>query len=803
MWSEDAPELPGFVLDSIKDSRAMSNALGNVTSPEAMWALDWVLPYLQSLWSSEAFSNVAAKVFVYLGEELQHSTQSIGTRVYAFKTLFHVSFTSCVVGSKLNDSVQALLALHHQAAEESNAKRQLELLKLCETHPAIITNVALGSRYETPVWEEPRSAARAVLKRFLTRDAEATMQCLDELCRSRRDLARIFTSRLSPPSPSSIEACSPLPRGVVIHKQLWKSVYDLLNSKHMDGIALVLQAVTRVAHVDHLRANADEGFSSSFLRTDQNLRSRFVRCVNSVWDALGTIRDSFGAHLESFADLAGVNLLNEFLGREGITEEIVQLMLCPVDSLNEAAKSLALNAYDTVERSACYKAFLERHPAASFQGLISYLTTFNYYAAEMPEACGTSKYLVRSMTEILSCLGDSTWGLLLDDDYGKSANLQLHACVPKLWKRMTDGLSIIFRLVKSWSAFYPYEEMVIWMRDALIFGRDMIAVVEVLQSATDRAATRVMSSAEKTPNLMADLCVILSELIEWLKLTDEETLHQSHELLKSLLACFASSKSEPPQSAIALLERYAIRAKGTRTQLDDSKLAELMVAMEPFLDQDVQIVQPPPKKLYPPKVASSMSNDEIEFLGMNDLATRKSVQQAHWKTLLSKKAKEDSKPLMTVCHRNLSLSFVNDTYALFQKANDAPTAAKMIKVATSSSSASGTPTVSKEKPSYKPIKAERPSDLAIQNYRKAQQSSREEIPRNGILAGPSFIPPVPLRAQPKPKPPEPERESSSSEEISSDDGNGAFNDIILRSLLIRWSLQRQMTYVGKVLPPSK
>ncbi len=68
MWSEDAPELPGFVLDSIKDSRAMSNALGNVTSPEAMWALDWVLPYLQSLWSSEAFSNVAAKVFVYLGE---------------------------------------------------------------------------------------------------------------------------------------------------------------------------------------------------------------------------------------------------------------------------------------------------------------------------------------------------------------------------------------------------------------------------------------------------------------------------------------------------------------------------------------------------------------------------------------------------------------------------------------------------------------------------------------------------------------------------------------------------------------
>lgn len=540
--------------------------------------------------------------------------------------------------------LQALLALHQRATEESNAKRQLTMLTLCETHPTIITNVALSSDYEMPFWEGPRSAARTILKRFLIRDAEATLQCLNELCRGRRDLARIFTSRSSAPSASSIQACSPLPRGVVIHTKLWESVYDLLNSKHMDGIALVLQAVARIAHVDDLRADADEGFSSSFLRADQGLRSRFVRCVNSVRDALGTIRDSFGAHLESFAELTGASLLNEFLGREGMTEEIIQLMLCPVDSLNGAAKVLALNAYDTVERSTCYKAFLEHHPAASFHGLISYLTTFNFYAAEMPEACGTSKYLVQSMTEILSCLGDSATGLLLNDDYGKSANLQLHACVPKLWKRMTDGLSIIFRLVKSWSTFCPYDEMVVWMRDALIFGRDMIAVVEVLQSATDRAFTRVTSGVDQTPNLMADLSVILSELIEWLKLTDEETLHQSHELLKSLFARFASSNSEPPRSAIALLERYAIRAKGTRTQLDDSKLAELMVTMEPFLDQDVQIIQPPPRKPISPKAASPISDDDIEFLGTSDMITRKKVQQVDWEEVFpGMKGGKDSK----------------------------------------------------------------------------------------------------------------------------------------------------------------
>lgn len=138
---------------------------------------------------------------------------------------------------------------------------------------------------------------------------------------------------------------------------------------------------------------------------------------------------------------------------------------------------------------------------------------------------------------------------------------------------------------------------------------------------------------------------------------------------------------------------------------------------------------------------------------------------------------------------------------LYVQAHDIPAAAKMIKGMTSSPSASGMPTVSKEKTPYKPIKAERPSDLAIQNYRKAQQLGRGEILSNGILAGPSIVPPVPLQAQPKPMPSETEHGSSSSEESSSDDGNGMFISVQNTIPVHPCSLWCQMTCAGWVLLP--
>ncbi|KAF8321498.1 AAA domain-containing protein, partial [Cantharellus anzutake] len=653
LWFEDAPELPGV-----------------------------------------AFSSSFAKIFIYLGEELQHAIYSDRVHVYAFETLFQV--------------------------KESNAVQQLTMLRLCETHSAVITAVALGSQYQSPAWNNPRQTAQTVLKRLLMRDAEAALQCLSELCRARRDLSRIFISRSAAPSVSSVEACSPLPQGVMIHTQLWESVYGRLHPNHADGIALVLSAVTRVAHVDRLRIGPDEAFSSSFLKTDQALRSRFVRCTHNVWGALGTIRDSFGPSLESFAELAGVDSLVKFLSKEGVTEDAIQLML-----------RSGLNAYDAVERSACYKAFLENHPTASFKGLISYLTTFNHYASAMPEACGTSKYVVRSMTDILSCLGDAASGLLLDDDYGDSENLPLFAYVPKLWRRMTDGLSIIFRLVKSWSIFYPYEEMVVWMRDALIFGRDMIAVVEVLQTATNRAGARLASSSDaETPNLIADLCVILLELIEWLKLTDEETLHQSHQLLKSLFAFFALSKTNPPRSAVTLLERYAMRAKGTKTQLDDSKLAELMAVMEPFLDQDVTIIQPP-KLRSTPKTPASTSNDDddIEYLGTSSgPAERKESQRVVPESLRTESTSRDDS------RSRLRMSAVGPR-CYVQLRHKTCCAENFQNL--------------KRRPSYKPI----------------------EYPSNGILAGPSITPSVPSKIESKLRAPAPEVVSSSSEATSSEDEN--------------------------------
>ena len=93
--------------------------------------------------------------------------------------------------------------------------------------------------------------------------------------------------------------------------------------------------------------------------------------------------------------------------------------------------------------------------------------------------------------DVLEVLGTSPDGLLLDEAYIKKCNMlqfDLGKEIPKLWQLMTVSISVIFKRTPEWAPYYQSAEMLEWMRDALIFARDLVARRRVFERVALAAA---------------------------------------------------------------------------------------------------------------------------------------------------------------------------------------------------------------------------------------------------------------------------------------------------------------------------
>lgn len=98
IWAKEAPEYVEVVFASIKDNPAMAQLLSRET--ELSWTFNWVQALIASAWDLPSFPDLLAKVFVYLGEELDHAAHETKTSVHACQELFQVilvaSFCFCL-----------------------------------------------------------------------------------------------------------------------------------------------------------------------------------------------------------------------------------------------------------------------------------------------------------------------------------------------------------------------------------------------------------------------------------------------------------------------------------------------------------------------------------------------------------------------------------------------------------------------------------------------------------------------------------------------------------------------------------
>ena len=457
-------------------------------------------------------------------------------------------------------------------------------------HADILVSVTFGRSYTDSVWKVARVATRELISTILVKDAEGISMAIESLCAL---LAGRDTESFSSP----------------IRQQIWTRTYASLQTDDFEGIAILVSAVSRTAHLDVLHSKS---FSPTFhkaLHSDK--RDTAAIALDTINHSLTRIQSDFFDTVSKFANYNVSTSILDFLRRPGIVKGVVTSMLSPGEDIQAAAQSLVGQAFDVDVRLDCFKALLENMPEATLEGMFDFLSIFINYATIVPEACNLSKSLVRCLTDVIEVLCAGNDGLLHSQRFLKAAGSNGSAStLPKFWNLMTKSITVIFKRTPAWSIYFENETMIVWMRDALIFGRDLLAQRRVFETAAVAIAEESSSNAHQTSRIgkkmVEDLQNVLLELARWLRLTDEELLHQSFALLQSLLECFRESGVRPSPAGIAKLTKHIddARSKDTgrpQTRLDSARLSKLEDSLAVFDDENDEIqiishVMPAPKQ---------------------------------------------------------------------------------------------------------------------------------------------------------------------------------------------------------------
>lgn len=465
-------------------------------------------------------------------------------------------------------------------------------------HSNIFVNVAFGRTYEDEAWVDARREARKLLKQAMLADEKRVAAVVTSLCSAQ-------------PKPGEDPPTGPPPQEPIIHDQVWKNIYEGIAGNDSDAVALVVSVLAQVAHMDDLKQAA---FEDIFQKAGAPNNGKSLVAVN---DALAVFRTGFRDVLTRYTDLSLSTAAVDLLKLEDTVQNVILLMFSPVEALQEAAQGLVALAYDVDGRLECFRALFEHFPDASFAGMVQSLQVYTQYATAVPEACSLSQALARCLTDVIECLCSSPDGLLVQARFLDGAGPVLQDRVPHWWRLMTEALCVVFARTPAWARFFENEAMILWMRDALIFGRDLLAQRRILEAGAvalvqktangSGAAKEARRAAAKVGRRMVDdLQQVLYELTKWLRLTDEELLHQSFALLETLLGCFRSTGIRPRAETFARLQRHieeARRADGgrLRSRLDSTRLLRLQEAIGAFDEDDEDEVEIVEHKIAPPK----------------------------------------------------------------------------------------------------------------------------------------------------------------------------------------------------------
>ncbi|KAI5122782.1 hypothetical protein M0805_000126 [Coniferiporia weirii] len=576
LWNGESADYPQVVFDSIKDNPSYIALMLDFDSrKENPWFLFMFSEYLRSVWDMQVFGDIIAKFTAFMYDELQHE------RFEEKRPLI------------MSVATQVLSAAVTKATKLKNAPSYQAVMNVLDIHSDLIVAISSSPEYDQPQWASARQATLSLMRLVLSSDIDNLAGSMINLSVMEPTIGYEEVTKFFSP----------------IRQQLWQKIYHNVSGKDTDKTTMLLALAARSAKLDKLSKRAiSRGIWKHFDGKDGGPPKELLKAVDSAVDAvnhaLSTIRDGLLDSVTKYANYASSQDLLDTLRQNDVAKHLIFMMLSPVEDLNTAAQTLIGQAYDVDVRADCFRELLKAVPGSCFQGLYDYVTNFNTYALKVTEACSVSKALVRCMTDVIEVLGNSPDGLLKDAAYVKKNTtdaFSLKKELPKLWKAMTKSIAVIFRRTPRWAVYFDNKVMLEWMRDALIFARDLLDRRKAFEAATLVVSDQdVMASPRKTTPfgkiMVEDLQDVLSELQAWLRLTDMELLYQSFALLKSLFQCFRETDVKPSAEALAKLNKFIDANKVSQDDkrvsfLNQASLSELELAVAEFdEDDEVEII---------------------------------------------------------------------------------------------------------------------------------------------------------------------------------------------------------------------
>jgi len=406
-----------------------------------------------------------------------------------------------------------------------------------DIHANFITVVALRSQsFPQPMWSEASEAARSMLNSVFLLDGRDLLESMLGLSvianeeRKRQQKVKKAKQRgESAPAPMPV---SSLHRAAV-RKETWTMAYNALLPTDPAGAAMLLNSVASFAHIEKL--NRDDTWSHAGLRLKEVVKEDdFVASVRAINTGLVTTRDPFAHALESLAMQPDPTVVKRLWQQPGVPRSAVVLLLSPAEDVHDPTISLIQQSFDNVDdRSDCFRTLLNRFPAQAMDGLCDFLASFIDMAKITPESCSLAKWLVRCFTDILDalCQASEEGEPLLQSSAFLATyadGLPMSRRVANLWHLMTTALAVIFKRTIDWAPFYDNETMVDWMRDALIFGRQMAEHIRAFEAAalgipggnSNFESESPLKPTKTGAKLVQKLEVVLRDLVSWLRLTE-------------------------------------------------------------------------------------------------------------------------------------------------------------------------------------------------------------------------------------------------------------------------------------------
>jgi senataxin len=478
---------------------------------------------------------------------------------------------------KQNMSLQLLASATRKSSTEQSSNYREITSRIIGIHADILIAVAFASSYNDPQWQNARSKVRELISSIFLEDLCDMQGVIHKICKSLG-----CTTAVPIPIP-------------VTRNQLWNKAYKTLQATDADGLRTIISWVSRAVHIDNLNEKAYSPASHPLKES-----KAVEKAVQEVNTFLGAIHHGFLDAMSRYADSNNSSSVLDMLRLPGVVKDVMMLMLSPVEDLQVASQTLVGQAFDVDVRLDCFRALLENLPDASLDGIFEFLELFIKYAPIVPEACNVSKSLVRCLTDIIEVLCASHDGLLRSHHYlNPTGRASPKAKLPRFWRLMSRSITVIFKRTSLWANYYESEDMIVWMRDALIFGRDMLSQRRVIEAAAIRTEdSGSLQSPKKLSSvgrrMVEDLQDVLPELARWLRLTDQELLHQSFSLLQSLLDCFRETGVPPSPIGIKKLVKHINDARRggpteRQTRLDSSRLSKLEDSLASFVADDDEL----------------------------------------------------------------------------------------------------------------------------------------------------------------------------------------------------------------------